>query len=87
MLAGEVRRYDKFGDCIQKRSSISLAPHKSNMNLPQNRDLRFRPVVCLRFVAPPVGVVTPPEFEAYHLALEAVWILDGSCSVFQQSQS
>ena len=83
MLVGGVRRYDKFGDCIRKRSSILLAPHKSNMNPPQNPDLRFRPVVCLRFVASPVEVVTPPDFVAYHLALVAVWILDGSCSVFQ----
>ena len=81
MLADELRRYDKFDDYIQKRSSISPAPHKSNMNLPQNPDLLFRPLLCLRFVALPVGVVTPADFEAYHLALEAVWILDGSCSV------
>jgi len=85
MLAGEVRRYDKFGDCIQKRSSISLAPHKSNMNHPQNPGLLFRPVLCLRLVAPLVGVVTPPGLEAYHLALDAVWILEGSCSVVLQS--
>ena len=56
------------------------------MNRLQNPALLFRPVLCLRFVAPPVGVVTLPDFEAYHpeayhLALETVWFLDGSCSV------
>lgn len=51
------------------------------MNLPQNPDLLFRPPLRLRFVALPVGVVTPADFEAYHLVFEAVWILDGSCSV------
>ena len=53
------------------------------MNLPQNPVLLFHPPLCLRFAARPVGVVTPADFEAYHLALEAVWILDGSCSAAQ----
>ena len=80
MLAGGVRRYDMFGDCIQKRSSISRVPHKSNTRHLRPPGLLFHPVLCPRRFAPP-GVVTPPDFEADHLALESVWTLDGSVLV------
>ena len=69
--AGGVHRYDIFGGCIQKRSSISLAPHKSSTIHHQHLGLLFHPVLCpRRFV--PLEVVTPPGFEADHLALGAV---------------